>query len=153
VSAVDTQISDWFTLKVLATDEASIDIDVWQRYRAQLLKVKVQQRPRQTITSDRQCNEYFTNYNAKWQWAHNSCSIWCADRQTWDDMVNHNSALLSYSDSEHALIMYKTESVCLCLYVCSLFAETGHISRQISTKFGMRHAAIPRMVTSMAFYL
>jgi len=24
----------------------------------------------------------------------------CADRQTWDDMVYHNSALLSYSDSE-----------------------------------------------------
>ena len=32
----------------------------------------------------------------------------CADRQTWDDMVNHNSALLSYSDSER-----RANNICL----------------------------------------
>jgi len=36
---------------------------------------------------------------------------------------------------------------------CSLFPETGHISQQILTKFGMRHPSIPRMVMGVAIYL
>jgi len=54
----------------------------------------------------------------------------------------------------HILHLSKIVSViCKSESVCSLFPETDHISQQISTKFGMRHPSILRMVMGMEFYL